>query len=135
MSGLIAARLKNAINQEKRNRAIKFIDALKGFDQLEFHRVNNTRHNYHLLVARVLDGKRDDLIRILASEKKIQCVVQYYPLNRYPFYQKLGFGDADCPAADEFFDNMISFPFHHWMSDEDYEYLLESTIEALEQIV
>jgi len=120
----------DTINLEKRKRAIYFIDSLKEFDFLEFHRVDTDRHNYHLLVARVKNGKRDEIIKFLAYKKGIQCVVQYCPLYRYPFYQKLGFGMANCPNTDTFFDNMISFPFHHWMCDDDFEYMLESTKEA-----
>jgi dTDP-4-amino-4,6-dideoxygalactose transaminase len=121
------------MNREKRTRALYFIDALKKYDALEFHRVDSVRHNYHLLVARVTNGRRDDIIKFMAYEKKIQCVVQYYPLNRYPFYQRLGFGEADCPNTDLFFDNMISFPFHHWMSDYDFEYMLQSTNQVLDK--
>jgi dTDP-4-amino-4,6-dideoxygalactose transaminase len=123
----------DTMNAEKRARALNFIDALINCDTLEFHREDSKRHNYHLLVAQVTNGKRDDIMKFLAYEKGIQCVVQYYPLNRYPFYQKLGFGKADCPNTDLFFDNMISFPFHHWMSDTDFEYLLESTKEAIDK--
>ena len=122
------------INQEKRLRAISFIDSLKKYDLMDFHRVDSDRHNYHLLVARVRAGKRNELMEELVYRRKIQCVVQYYPLNRYPFYQKLGYGDADCPNSDEFFDNMISFPFHHWMSDGDFEYVLNSTRDTLKKI-
>jgi perosamine synthetase len=124
----------DAINLEKRNRANKFIDSLSKFYELEFHKVNSTRHNYHLLVARLTNGQRDNFIRKMAQDKKIQCVVQYYPLNRYPLYQKAGFGAADCPNADEFFDNMVSFPFHHWLSEEGFNYLQTSTREVLESL-
>jgi perosamine synthetase len=124
----------DAINLEKRNRAIKFIDSLSVFPELEFHKVDSTRHNYHLLVARLTNGHRDNFIRKMAQDKKIQCVVQYYPLNRYPLYQKTGFGKAECPNADEFFDNMVSFPFHHWLSEEDFNYLQTSTREVLESL-
>lgn len=121
------------MNREKRTRALYFIDTLQQYNTLEFHRVDSDRHNYHLLVARVTNGRRDEIMNFMANEKGIQCVVQYYPLNRYPLYQKLGFGEANCPNADKFFDNMISFPFHHWMSDEDFEYLLRSIREGLEK--
>ena len=121
------------MNLEKRTRALYFMDALRRYDSLEFHRVETDRHNYHLLAARVTNGRRDEMMSFMAYEKKIQCVVQYYPLNRYPLYRKLGFGEAACPNADTFFDNMISFPFHHWMPDDDFEYLLESTKETLER--
>jgi dTDP-4-amino-4,6-dideoxygalactose transaminase len=124
----------DSINQEKRTRALYFIDALSDYEALEFHREDSLRHNYHLLAARVTNGKRDQIMKALVYEKGIQCVVQYYPLNRSPLYHKLGFGSADCPNTDLFFDNMISFPFHHWLSDSDFEYMLNSTREVLEEL-
>lgn len=122
------------MNAQKRERAVKFIKALKEFDDLVFHKVEDNRHNYHLLVAYVKNGKRDEIMKKLVYEKKIKCVVQYYPLNRYSLYQKLGFAEANCPNADEFFDNMISFPFQHWMSDEDFLYMLEATQEVMMEL-
>lgn len=122
------------INAEKRQRAIDFIDALKDYDELDFLRVDTTRHNYHLLVMRMLNGKRDEFMRKISREKGIQCVVQYYPLNRYDFYKKSGLEQADCPNTDAFFDNMVSFPFHHWLSDADLDYILESAKEVLDSL-
>jgi len=120
------------LNEQKRERAIHFIDSLRDYPELEFHRVDTTRHNYHLLVARQANGNRDAFIRRMVEEKGIQCVVQYYPLNRYDFYKKINLGQVDCPNTDQFYDNMISFPFHHWMTDEDFEYMLEATKEVLD---
>jgi len=122
------------INNEKRKRAIKFIDALKKYPELEFLRVNTTQHNYHLLVARVINGKNYELLRKMNYDKKVKCVVQYYPLHRYDYYKKNGFGYADVPNTDAFYDNMISFPFQHWMSDDEITYMLKSTIEALNEL-
>ncbi len=119
------------INTQKRIRALRFIDELSYSSILEFHREDSYRHNYHLLAARVMNGKRNDIMAFLADDKGIQCVVQYYPLNRYPLYQKLGYGEAICPNTDLFYDNMISFPFHHWLSKSDFEYMLDSTKEAI----
>ena len=124
------------INAEKRARALKFIDALVDYPELEFHRVDTTRHNYHLLVCRMKTGEkqRDRFIGKMFHDKGIKCVVQYLPLNRYDFYQKLGYGQANCPMADTFYDSMISFPFQHWLSEEDFTYMLSSTKEVLEEI-
>lgn len=122
------------MNAYKRKRAIRFINEFKDFDDLEFHYIDDERHNYHLLVAYVKQGKRDEIMKKLVYEKKIKCVVQYYPLNRYPLYKRLGFGTANCPNADRFFDNMISFPFQHWMSDEDFEYMIEATKEVMVEL-
>ena len=122
------------INCLKRERALIFIDSMRDFTEIEFHRVESGRHNYHLLAARMNNGKRDDFIRKMAKYKQIQCIVQYCPLNRYPLYQKAGMGDADCPQTDTFFDSMISFPFHHWLSEESFNYMLRSTKEVLEDL-
>lgn len=116
------------INAEKRGRALRLIDSLADYPDLEFHRVDSPRHNYHLLAAKMRSGpeKRDLFMKRMFEEKGIKCVVQYLPLNRYDFYKKLGYGHADCPNADSFFDAMVSFPFQHWLSEKDFEYLLQS---------
>lgn len=117
------------INAEKQERALAFIDALAEYPELVFHRVDSSRHNYHLLVAR-MDGtvaRRDDFIRRMYNEHGIKCVVQYYPLNRYPFYQRLGLGTANCPNADTFYDHMISFPFQHNLTVKEFDTMLHAT--------
>ncbi|MBQ7456697.1 MAG: DegT/DnrJ/EryC1/StrS family aminotransferase [Desulfovibrio sp.] len=126
----------DTINAQKRERALAFIDALAEYPELAFHRVDSPRHNYHLLAARMTTGSaaRDAFMRKMYYDKGIRCVVQYIPLHRYDFYQKLGFGDAQTPNADAFFDTMVSFPFQHWMSDTDLAYMLASTKEVLESL-
>lgn len=121
------------INAQKRARALAFIDALSDFPELVFHRVEGTRHNYHLLAARMQGSveRRDDFMRRMYYEHGVKCVVQYYPLNRYPFYRKLGFGEARCPHADEFFDHMISFPFQHNLTESEFSYMLDCTKKVL----
>ena len=123
-----------AMNQRKRRRALGVIDALSDNPELVFHREDSSRHNYHLLVAQFVGKNRDKFIRSMASNEGIQCVVQYYPLNRYPFYKRLGMGEADCPNADKFFDNMISFPFHDNLTDDELDQIVSSSKKVLTQI-
>ena len=121
------------INKEKRDRAIRFIDSMSKFPELEFHREVSERHNYHLLVAQVVNGKRNIIISKMV-EAGVQCVVQYYPLNRYDFYKKLGYGKADCPNTNQFFDNMISFPFHHMMEEDTFAKLIVITKNVISKL-
>ena len=79
----------------------------------------------------VTNGKRDQIMQKLAENEGIQSVVQYCPLYRYDLYKKVGQGDANCPNADHFFDSMISFPFHHMMSDDDFEFMIDGTKRSL----
>ena len=120
------------INSEKRRRALYFIDDLKDCPELEFHRVENDRHNYHLLVAKLINGRRDEFIRIMSKSFYIQCVVQYYPLYRYDLYAKLGYNKAETPNTDDFFDNMISFPFQQTLKDIELSYMLDCTRKVLQ---
>lgn len=126
----------DSINDFKRARALRFIDGLADYPELEFLREETRRHNYHLLAARMTSGveKRDAFMKFMFEEKGIKCVVQYIPLDRYDYYRRLGFGEADCPNGDLFFDTMVSFPFQAWMSDEDFEYMLASAREGMARL-
>ena len=120
------------INKEKRTRALKVIDQLAEYSELSFHRDASERHNYYLLAAEVRPGLRDKFIRRMAEHHRIQCVVQYYPLNRYPLYQDLGFGGAVVPSTDAFFDNMVSLPFSHLLTDVQIEQIIAATRETVD---
>jgi len=119
-------------NLLKRGRGLNFIDELKNFENIIFHRVENDRHNYHLLVAR-LKRDRDKFIEMM-SISGIQCAVQYYPLYRYDLYKKVGQGESDCPNTDDFFDNMVSFPFQHSLSDKDFHWMIKQTKLCLQKL-
>jgi len=124
------------MNAARALRVDKFKTALKDFPELTFQFVPKGRkHAYHLLPARY-DGRdfgttRDDLIRTLWRDYGVKAIVQYHPLYRYPLFQKMGFTEHDCPNTDVFFDNMVSFPFHLWMSESDFDQLIDSTRKAL----
>jgi len=127
------------MNADRRLRAKRFIKEMQNYSELVFQETPDEMQNsYHLLPARYngsCTGKsNDDLIHLLSTRYNIKVIVQYYPLNRYPLFEKMGFGLADCPNADLFFDNMISFPFHHWMSDSDFNYMIASTKSALSHL-
>lgn len=127
------------MNEERQRRANQVTEALKEYPELVFQKVPEAcGHVRHLLPARY-DGARfgktrDDLIYLLAFEYGVQAIVQYYPLYRYPLFQKAGFGLADCPQTDRFFDNMVSFPFHHWLSEEQTIYMTHSIRSSLNSL-
>lgn len=121
----------DAINDVKRKRALSFMMALEDETELRFHRVDSNRHNYHLLVAEAHGIDRDQFIRTMAYDHGIQCVVQYYPLYRYDLYQQLGYGNVRLENTDHFFDNMISFPFHFMIEDDDLDQIISATKKVL----
>jgi hypothetical protein len=48
-------------------------------------------------------------------------------------FRKAGFGEANCPETDRFFDNMVSFPFQQWMPEQQFALMIALTREALAQ--
>lgn len=124
------------INDQKRSRALAFIDALADCPELEFHRVDSRRHNYHLLAARMTTGPlmRDRFMRAMSEEKGVKCVVQYIPLDRYDFYKRLAAAPATAPMRTPFSTAMVSFPFQHWLSEEDFQYMLAATREVVQSL-
>ena len=122
------------INNKKRDRAIKFIISFSNNKYLQFHKVMTKRHNYHLLVGRLINKNRDKFIEIMSEKMGIQCVIQYYPLYKYDFFKKIGLGEAECPNSELFYDNMISFPFQHMMKESDIRYMIDKTKEVLKMI-
>lgn len=124
------------LNADRRKRAHEFKKHFSEFPELVFQKERDDEsHVHHLLPARY-DGQKTgkvnhDLIRMLGNDYQIKTIVQYYPLYRYDLFKKMGFGHANVPHTDKFFDNMISFPLHHWMSNSDWSYLLESVKSAL----
>lgn len=129
----------DSLNRDRNKRAARFIEALSDYPELIFQNVPEGHYSsYHLLPASYNGANsgatRDDFIDMMAFTCGIKLVVQYCPLYRYPMFKKAGLGDAECPVSDRFFDTMVSFPFHHWLPEEDFEYMIQSTIYSLDQL-
>ncbi|MDR1509865.1 MAG: DegT/DnrJ/EryC1/StrS family aminotransferase [Synergistaceae bacterium] len=80
------------------------------------------------------NGKnRDDLLDITTTKYGIRNIVQYYPLYRYPIFKKAGFGEADCPKLEKWWDNSFSFPWWCGVPDETLSYMADSIKAAIEE--
>ena len=77
---------------------------------------------------------RDDLIRLLHDKYRLKCIVQYWPLYRSGLFREMGFGQANVPEADRFFDNMVSFPWWSDMSDDLIDDMAARTASALVEL-
>lgn len=74
---------------------------------------------------------RNDLVDILTSEYRIRCITQYYPLYRYPLFQKLGAGAHNCPVLEAWWDNSFSLPWWRGIPDETLDYFASSVKAAM----
>ena len=135
--GLNLIKRIDKLNNIRRKRATLFKNKLKEFEEIEFQKIpKNFNHVFHCLVAKFRSGKRlrDKFILDMKKKFNIQCIVQNYPLYRYGLFKKNGHGKNNCKNTDNFFDNMISWPFYTWMSDKEFNYLITSTISTLRNL-
>ena len=126
------------LNDARKKRFDYFTNQFRNNSEMQFQLIpEGYSSSYHLLPFKYKHkgSHSDDFIKMLAFEYGVQAIVQYYPLNRYPLFVKSGFGDAEIPNTDEFFDNMVSLPFHVWMSDADFEYMTDAVKKSLTKLV
>lgn len=128
-----------SINAKRRERFLLANEVLGSSPFVKLQKVpNHKKSSHHLLPFQVV-GLRyqeaaDEVFAILSREFGVYPAKQYYPLYRYGLFSKSGNGFANVPITDAFYDNQVSLPFHYWMSDVDFEYLLDSTLIAIRRV-
>jgi perosamine synthetase len=111
--------------------AMKLRAAFSDVPELTFAKIpEGHRHVFHQFVLH-FDGSafgknRNDLLDFLTEEAAIRAIVQYYPLYRYPLFQKLGMSEQNCPVIEDWWDNSFSLPWWIGMPDETLDYLVDS---------
>ncbi len=111
--------------------ATKLRAALADVPELSvIHIPEGYRHIFHQFVLHFDGSKfgknRDDLLDFLSGEAGVRAIVQYYPLYRYPLFQKQGAGEHDCPTLEKWWDNSFSFPWWIGMPEDVLDYLVDS---------
>ncbi len=111
--------------------AAKLRDALVDVPEIQLVKIpKGYRHVFHQFVMHFDGSKfnknRNDLLDFLTGEAGIRAIVQYYPLYRYPLFQKLGAGEQDCPRLEKWWDDSFSLPWWIGMPDDTLDYLVAS---------
>jgi dTDP-4-amino-4,6-dideoxygalactose transaminase len=73
------------------------------------------------------------LINLLSRNFGIKAIVQNCPLNRYSLFEEFK-TRKKLINTNNFFNNMISWPFYTYMKKKDFDYMIRSTIKSLEII-
>lgn len=120
----------------KRKEIAKLYD--KAFENNEYIRPLYTFTNessYHLYVLQIEFEKlcitRNDFMKNLLKEN-IGTQVHYIPINKQPYYQKLGYGKEYTPNMDKYYESCLSIPIFPSMSQSDIE-LVKNKILCLTQ--
>jgi len=129
----------DTINQTLMDQAQKIRVGIADLPEITMHTIpNDVKHVYHQFVLHFnnngIHATRDDLLDILVHEKRIRALVQYYPLYRYPLFQKMGFGEQDCPVLEKWWDNSFSLPWWCGIPDDTLALLVAALKDSVRRL-
>jgi UDP-4-amino-4,6-dideoxy-N-acetyl-beta-L-altrosamine transaminase len=88
---------------------------------------HNGKSSYHLYVVKVdfskLKISKEELF-IKMRDKNIGLQLHYIPINRQPYYKKLGYGDENIPNMDRYYKNSFSLPIYPSLTEAEQEYVI-----------
>ena len=61
------------------------------------------------------------------SNQGIHAQIHYIPLHMLPYYRKIGYEDAMLTNSENYYENCISLPMYPTLSDEEINYIIETT--------
>ena len=75
-----------------------------------------------------LDEQRHDRRRVFDGLRAqgIGVNVHYIPVHTQPYYRQLGFRPGDCPAAERFYQQILSLPLYPGLEDAAQQTVIEA---------
>jgi perosamine synthetase len=110
----------------RRKIAARYTDAFRNLPGVLVPRVRpNVNPAWHLYPIQVnpaqLITERAQVFRALRAEN-IGVNVHYIPVHRHPYYRdQFGYRGGECPVAEAAYEQLISVPMFHGMTDQDVE--------------
>ncbi len=96
-------------------------------------------HSYHLYTIRLegaRPGQRDELIRRLHHEYKIEIILRYFPLHLLPEWRAQGGAYGQAPVAERvWFEELVNLPIYPAMLDSQVEYVADAVSTALREVI
>ncbi len=112
---------------ERRKEIIAKYDAM--CDELGIKRLvhcgddfQSSNHLYLTRIPGITDETRREII-IKLAERGVNTNVHYKPLPMMTAYKAMGWDIKDFPNAYAYYENLISFPLHTCLTDEDVDYV------------
>ncbi|HYM90846.1 MAG TPA: DegT/DnrJ/EryC1/StrS family aminotransferase, partial [bacterium] len=113
-------------NARRRQNAARLTAGLKDLDWLtvpgEARGYSHVFHQYTLRVPAV----RDRLARHLAARGIATRVYYPTPIHKSPLYRRLGFGEVQCPQAEQAALEVLSIPVHPALGEEEIQRIVEA---------
>jgi len=113
-------------NARRRQNAARLTAGLKDLDWLTVPgEARGYAHVFHQYTLRVPAG-RDRLARHLAARGIATRVYYPTPIHKSPLYRRLGFGEVQCPQAEQAALEVLSIPVHPALGEEELHRIVEA---------
>ncbi len=125
----------DAYNKARQDAARKYSEAFKGKKNIVFPYTQGTEdtHVYHQYTLKILNGKRDALVKHL-NENGIPCGVYYpIPLHSQKAYRDDRYKEEDFPVTNQLVQQVISLPMHTELDEEQINFIAQTLIEFVNQ--
>ncbi len=90
--------------------------------------------SYHLYVVRVefskIDISKEKFFEKM-KEKNIGLQLHYIPINRQPFYKKLGYGNEKMPIMHRYYEEAFSLPIYPLLTQKEQDYVIKNLLKEL----
>ena len=90
--------------------------------------------SYHLYVV-LADFNRLNISKeqlfIKMRKKDIGLQLHYIPINKQPYYRRLGYGNESTPVMDRYYEQCFSLPLYPKMTDNEQQYVIKTLLEVL----
>ena len=115
--------LKNNEGVAQRNIIAKrYKDSLQGI--VKYQTLTKGSYNaHHLFVVEV--ENRDELYNKL-REKEIYAQIHYIPVHTLPYYENIGYDDANLKHAENYYSKCISLPMYPTLKKDEQDYVIEN---------
>ena len=132
----------DGLNQMRAKIAQRLNDGLAEIDGIRIQRTPlGYQHIYHLYVffyqpMRTNSNlEKEDLIRILDQEDRIQIVNRYFPIHLLPEIRNQGHQFGECPVAEKvWFEQHINLPIFPFLPEDHVDYMIDRIGKAVERV-
>lgn len=92
------------------------------------------KSSYHLYVVLVdftkLSLTKAELFDKM-RKKNVGLQLHYIPINKQPYYRKLGYGNEMMPIMDKYYQECFSLPMYPLLSDDEQKYIIQTLTEFI----